>query len=258
VWQRNLKHIPLSWLEGKLPMPTIEEMIYNNFNHSEEENMVHSSFYYPKHNGSQFIANRLAENLTIAYNRDISRIEKKNNQWMVEGEAFDKIIFCGNIKDFPSVFSNTLNISRFVQPVEALEYHGTTSVLCEITTNPYSWIYLPDRQYSAHRIICTGNFAPSNNKDASLTGTIEFTDYRSLDEIKTNLSKMPFAPVYLTHQYTQYTYPIQGKDTKKLIHDLKKEIENEQVYLLGRFAEWEYYNMDAVMKAAMDLAEKIT
>jgi UDP-galactopyranose mutase len=26
------------------------------------------------------------------------------------------------------------------------------------------------------------------------------------------------------------------------------------VFLLGRFAEWEYYNMDGAIKAAMDLA----
>jgi protoporphyrinogen oxidase len=257
IWRRNLKNIPLSWLEGKLPMPTIEEMIFNNFNHAKEENMVHSSFYYPKQNGSQWIANRLAENLDIAYHRDISTIEKKNNQWIVHHEAFDKIIFCGNIKDFPNIFKDSLNIDPFVPAIEKLEYHGTTSVLCEIEKNPYSWIYLPDRAYRSHRIICTGNFARSNNSGTKLTGTIEFTDRMTRTEIAANLAKMPFSPQYLAHQYTKYTYPVQEKTTKNLISDLKKEVEKEHVFLLGRFAEWEYYNMDAAMKAAIDLAERI-
>ena len=30
VWRRDLKQVPLSWLEGKLPMPTVAEMIFNN------------------------------------------------------------------------------------------------------------------------------------------------------------------------------------------------------------------------------------
>ena len=35
VWRRDLKTVPLSWLEGKLPMPSIPEMIYDNINHVE-------------------------------------------------------------------------------------------------------------------------------------------------------------------------------------------------------------------------------
>jgi UDP-galactopyranose mutase len=238
-------------------MPTIAEMIYNNFNHSEEENMVHSHFYYPKQDGSQFIADRLAKNLDIVYNQDISTVDKKDNNWIVNGEAFDKVVFCGNIKDFPNIFKDTMNISRFVQPIEALESHGTTSVLCEIEKNPYSWIYLPNRAYSSHRIICTGNFARSNNSGTKLTATVEFTDYMTIDEIAINLSKMPFSPQYIAHQYTEYTYPIQEKTTRDLVRAVKQEVEKEQVFLLGRFAEWEYYNMDAAMYAAMNLAERI-
>lgn len=53
--------MPLSWLEGKLPMPTLKEMIYNNMKHIEERDFVHSSFYYPQTGGSQFLADTLAK-----------------------------------------------------------------------------------------------------------------------------------------------------------------------------------------------------
>lgn len=45
VWHRELTLIPLSWLEGKLPMLTVEEMIYNNMNHVKERAFVHSPFF---------------------------------------------------------------------------------------------------------------------------------------------------------------------------------------------------------------------
>lgn len=48
VWRRNLKLVPLSWLEGKLPMPTVEEMIFNNINHIKEKAFVHATFWYEK------------------------------------------------------------------------------------------------------------------------------------------------------------------------------------------------------------------
>jgi hypothetical protein len=176
----------------------------------------------------------------------------------VENQEFDKVIFCGNIKDFPAIFQNSLAIEAYHKPIAELEYHGTTSVLCKMTKNPFSWIYLPDNKYFSHRIICTGNFAVSNNKDKNIsTCVVEFTDYLSKEEIQENLAKMPFGINYIAHNFAEYTYPIQSKATKDMIINLKLTVENDNVYLCGRFAEWEYYNMDAAIKAAMVLLDNI-
>lgn len=258
VWRRDLKQIPLSWLEGKLPMPTVQEMIYFNMNHIEEQSFVHSSFFYAKHGGSQFIANRLAEGLTIRYNSTIHSIIKVDSNWMVNGEMFEKVIFCGNIKQLPLLLKNQLDISPYISEIETLESHGTTTVFCEIDYNPYSWVYMPSQEHESHRIICTGNFSKSNNAVGKFTGTIEFTDYISKEKIIDNLSYIPFCPKYLTHHYEKYTYPIQTRTTRTMLNKLKVTLETESIYLLGRFAEWEYYNMDAAIGAAMDLKKKIS
>ncbi|MDR1055897.1 MAG: NAD(P)-binding protein [Prevotellaceae bacterium] len=256
IWRKDLKKVPLSWLGGKLPMPTPEEIIYNNFNHVKEMNMVHSTFFYPKNNGSQFLADRLAGGTDIAYNIGITLMERTNNVWLINGEAFDKLIFCGNVKDLPRIIKG-IDISSFTSSVEALEYHGTTSVLCEIDENPFNWVYLPNRNYLAHRVICTGNFAKSNSVGKKLTATIEFTDYISEEDIDKQLQQIPFTPKHLAHSYTQYTYPIQNEDTREMLGRLKELVLKDNLYLLGRFAEWEYYNMDAAMGAAIDLSKQI-
>jgi protoporphyrinogen oxidase len=257
IWKQDLRNIPLSWLEGKLPMPTPEEIIFNNFNHVKEMNMVHSSFYYPKSNGSQLIADRLAENIRIEYNSNIDLIKKEGSCWNVKGENFDFIVFCGNIKDLPQMLSD-VDISYYHSEIELLDYHGTTSVLCEIQNTDYSWIYLPDPSYDPHRIICTGNFAYSNNASKDVkTATLEFTDYIEKDEILKQIKNIPFSLNYITHEYTKYTYPIQSPDTRHIISSLKDKLSSENLFLLGRFAEWEYYNMDAAIAAAIDLSEKI-
>lgn len=253
IWKRDLKTVPLSWLAGKLPMPTVEEIIFDNFNKASETTMVHSSFYYAKQNGSQFLADRLADGLDIQFDIEIKKIRKTENKWDIAGELFDKVIFCGNIKKLPDIIGDQIDISEFIQPINELEYHGTTSVLCEIDPNPYSWVYLPDKNYIPHRIICTGNFSVTNNAEGKLTATVEFTDYAGFNEILDNLKKIPYFRKHITHRYTEYTYPIQSETTRKLIDQIKKCLKNEQIYLLGRFAEWEYYNMDAAMGAAIDL-----
>jgi protoporphyrinogen oxidase len=255
VWKRDLSQVPLTWLAGKLPMPTVEEIIFDNFNKANETTMVHSSFYYAKNNGSQFLVDRLAEGLNINYNSQIQKLDKKEDQWIVNGIAFDKILFCGNVKDLPAIVEGEIDLSSYSIPIAALEYHGTTSVLCEIEKNPFSWIYMPDGTHQSHRIICTGNFAATNNGREALTATLEFTDEVDKETILENLKKIPYSPKYLAHRYTQYTYPIQNGSTREVIQSLKEKIQSEGIYLLGRFAEWEYYNMDAAIGSAIDLSK---
>lgn len=261
VWRRDLTTVPMSWMEGKLPMPTTQEMRDNNACRVEEKSFVHATFWYEKRNGSQYIADKLAEGLNIIYNADINTIERVGDKWIVFGKEFDKVVFCANIKDMVKAIKG-VDISRYVEDVEALEYHGTTAVFCEIDANPYSWIYQPSRQHESHRIICTGNFAPSNNEtlntsEGRITATIEFTDYINKEGILDNLKRIPLNPKYLDHMYNQYTYPIQNANTRTMIKNLKDELAPEGFFFTGRFADWEYYNMDVAIGAAMDLCKTI-
>ena len=256
VWRRDLTTVPMSWMEGKLPMPTTQEMRDNNANRVEEKAFVHSTFWYEKNNGSQYIADKLSEGLNIRYNADVTSIRYVDGHWIVCGETFDKVVFCGNIKDMVSMIDG-VDISEYKDPVSRLEYHGTTAVFCEIDKNPYSWIYQPSRRHESHRIICTGNFALTNN-DASvpkgrITATIEFTDEISKDDILENLKRIPLNPKYLDHQYNKYSYPIQDAHTRDMIKSLKDRLVPDGFYFTGRFADWEYYNMDVAIGAALDL-----
>lgn len=260
VWRRNLTQVPLAWLEGKLPMPTVAEMIYNNMNHIEEKAFVHSTFWYEKKGGSQLIANRFAEGLLIRYNVDINSIKRERTKWVILGEKYDVVVFCGNIKNMVKMLEG-VNVDEYKQSIEDLEYHGTTAVFCEIDKNPYSWIYQPSREHESHRIICTGNFSKSNNDSSvannRITATIEFTDEICKDDIINNLNRIPLHPMYLDHQYNKYTYPIQNANTREMIKALKAELAATDFYFTGRFADWEYYNMDAAIGAAMNICKSI-
>ncbi len=256
VWRRNLNTVPLSWLEGKLPMPTVEEMILNNMNHVKEKAFVHSTFWYEKQNGSQYLADKLAQGVNVVYNTEIEEILREGESWIVNGQEFEKVVFCGNIKQLPSLLHEECLV-KYKKQIEDLEYHGTTSVFCEIDKNPYSWVYLPNNDYEAHRIICTGNFSPTNNPEGKMTATVEFTDEISEADIKKNLERVPLHPRYITHKYNKYTYPIQDADTRNMIKLVKADLSKIGFYFTGRFADWEYYNMDVAMNAAMKTCETI-
>ncbi|MDG1722779.1 MAG: NAD(P)-binding protein [Flavobacteriaceae bacterium] len=259
IWKKDLSKVPLDWLEGKLPMPKVEEIFYNNIIKEKETNMVHSSFFYPKANGSQFLADRLSEGLNINLSTSVNSLlkDRKTKKWIINSEKeFDIVFFTGNIKALPSMLINDF-LENEEEQIKLLDFHGTTTVLCEIDPNDYSWVYMPDIKYDAHRIICTGNFSKNNNKQGVLSATLEFTDFVSEETIKEQLKNIPFAPKYISHKYTKYTYPIQDVTTRTLISKVKAITEKEGLYLSGRFAEWEYYNMDAAMGSAIDLAKRI-
>ncbi len=254
IWRRKLSDIPLAWLTGKLPMPSVKQILEANISKMKEMQMVHSTFHYPKEKGSQYIADSLAKTLDIRYNSPVERICRLEDCWEVKGERFDAVIFCGNVKHIPGILEGVpVELDRLNQ----LEAHGTTSVLCEIDENPYSWVYMPSTIHESHRVICTGNFARSNSPEGMATATVEFTLKLSKNEILEQLKRIPFNPRYITHKYTPYTYPIQTEYTADIIADTKTQLSPYRFYLLGRFAEWEYYNMDAAMEAAMKLVNKV-
>lgn len=166
IWQMDCNQIPLSWLEGKLPMPTVKEILLNNIEKKSEMEMVHSSFYYPKQGGSQFLADTLADGLNICFNSAIDELLFDGEVWEVGGEQFDCVIYTGNIKKLPEMLRCLPSSIPQFTTIQELSEHGTCSVLCSIDTNPYSWIYLPSELLVSHRIICTGNFS-------SLKGTLQ-------------------------------------------------------------------------------------
>ena len=257
IWQRDLSDVPLGWLDGKLPMPTVKEMILANISHEAENKFVHSSFYYPKNGGSQFIADRLAKGLDIEYNSNIDRIDiGSDGRLKVKDEYFDSLVYCGNVRDLPSICPDA-DMSSFEEGLANLEYHGTTAVFCEIDKSPYSWFYQPSPLHSSHRVICTGNFSETNNASGEMTCTVEFTGEIGIDDIKSQLKLMPFHPKYIAHHFSPCTYPLQKGNTRKLIGDLKTHLSNYNIHLVGRFAEWEYFNMDAVMGSASGVVQRV-
>lgn len=258
VWRRDLSKIPLAWLDGKLPMPTVSEMVFANINHVSEKAFVHSSFYYPKQGGSQFIVDTLAKGLDIVFDYRVKSIERTSDgKLRINGEEFDDLVFCGNLKDLPSMLKSRVDIGALADSIAQLESHGTTAVFCETDPIPYSWFYQPSSKHQSHRFICTGNFSPSNNAPGKMTCTIEFTDDICEDDIRGQLEHMPYNPKYITSHFSACSYPIQHSDTREIIASLKERLANYGIRLVGRFAEWEYFNMDVAIGSAMRNAENM-
>ncbi|WP_085537153.1 protoporphyrinogen/coproporphyrinogen oxidase [Massilibacteroides vaginae] len=257
IWKTDLTQISLDWLTGKLPMPTISDIIKMNILRLDESKMVHSTFFYPRRNGSQFLADTLAEGLPIQYNKNIESYQRTNGKWQIEGKQYDAVIYTGDIRDLTTSLPNEVLSSEHKEMVKTLRANGTTVALCEIDANDCSWLYFPDKKILPHRIIYTGNFSPANNGDNKrLTCSIEISGHCSITDFYEELKKMPGNPELLAYNYHPASYVVHTHETKGIINPIKQALETQKFYLLGRMAEWEYYNMDTAIDAAMNIEKR--
>lgn len=259
IWKTDLSLVSMEWLEGKLPMPNLCDIIFSNVVRKEECNMVHAKFYYPKEGGSQFIIDRLKKNLDIRVATDIIDMQLKNNTITIKNEKFDKIIFTGDIRQLPQSVKQLLeNGGIDVSQLQFLKSNGTSTLFCETDETETSWLYIPEKFTQAHRIIYTGNFSSTNNRGSSRqTCTVEFSGKVDFEVMCEEIKKLPGNLKALDYNFEPNSYVIQDKNTRKLISDIKRVLEKNNVYLLGRFAEWEYYNMDKCMEAAFNLSQRL-
>lgn len=257
IWRTDLSTVPMPWLEGKLPMPDLKEILVSNIVRKEESQMVHSSFYYPKVNGSQYLVDRLSKGLDIRVDAEVIDARKNGGKYEIGGETgFDKIIHCGDIRCLPNYMDDILSQKIDIQPLKKLRSNGTSNVLCETDPNDISWLYIPEEFTKAHRIIYTGNFSPANNgASRRKTCVVEFSGQVVYEEILNELPKLPGNLKPISYNYEPNSYVIHDSHTKDLIDNVKSILKEENIFLLGRFAEWEYYNMDKCVEAAMKLSE---
>ncbi len=261
IWKTDLSKVALPWLDGKLPMPNYRETILSNILRKEEGNMVHSSFYYPKNNGSQFIADTLAQGTKIIYNTTVDSIVRKGNEWIInDAYSAENIIYTGDIRQLNQTVKEVSdNISAGLQKVKDLKSNGTSNLLCTVDDNDYSWMYLPEQQTPAHRIIFTGNFSKTNNApEGNRSCTIEFSGYTPKEEMLQAIKQLPFNPKAIAHNYEPNSYVIQQNGDKENIDHTRSLLQEQNFHLCGRFAEWEYHNMDKAIESAMRVVRSIS
>lgn len=260
VWNTDLNKVSMDWLAGKLPMPNLKDIIISNIFKEEETNMVHSYFYYPKYNGSQFIVDRLKEGLMVSTKTNIKDLSFYNKKILINGQTFEKLIYCGDIRMLPNKLKILLKQHHVdIDYLENLKANSTSNIFCETNYTDMSWLYLPDSSTKAHRIIYTGNFSNSNNNGSTRsTCVVEFSGKLGYQEMCKELEKLPGDLNPIGYNFEESSYIIHDHKTAATIKRVKRVLETYHIYLLGRFAEWEYYNMDKVIENAILLAKKIS
>ena len=99
-----------------------------------------------------------------------------------------------------------------------------------------------------------GNFIKPN-RNYTITESIGI---KSLEEIVKHGNRIPYLKKLIDYNVSDYAYVIYDHNYQKSVSQIKNYLSHEGLYSIGRFGEWEYYNMDICIESAMKLSNLIS
>jgi protoporphyrinogen oxidase len=277
IWNIDASEMSLHWVDGRVPKPPMEDIVKSAVG-VETEGYTHQLyFYYPKHGGIQAIIRALEQKAKITRNFTVKTIRKKNKTWVVsDGEVekeYDKLV--STIPLFDLINALEAVPAPVANALKGLKYNSLIAVLMGVDNsdlNNYTAVYYPDSNFLANRVAFPKNFSENNVPKNCSSIVAEITSNRADDswrmtdqEILAHVQKYFQSQNVLNENEVCYSKVLRSRYAY-VIYDLKylQNIKWVMEYLskigitpLGRFAEFEYLNMDACIVRAMEMARKI-
>lgn len=251
IWNRKASEMSPDWIEDKLPLPD-KSGFTKALLESNKDSMPHSSFYYPNSNNQNTFIDALAEGLKVEFNTTINSIEKHANIWILNGRhEFDLIINTGPLNILPNFIKDCPD--KVKNCARNLNYNQVTTMLWRTAGTTDTWTYHPERETIFHRHIHIGNFFTPQQKK-SITEAIGLHSY---EEMKLEGEKFEELLEPIGYHVSDHAYVVFDNNYKASRDTILDYLASIGLYTLGRFGEWEYYNMDICIKSAMKLSDNL-
>lgn len=277
IWNCKAGKMGIEWVE-RVPKPPLEDIIKSALG-IETEGYTHQLyFYYPIKGGIQMLIRAFELKLkNVIRNYEVKSVRKIGRKWLVSNgldeREYDRIISCIPIFDLMNAMKGIPG--RVNSAVNALKYNSLTVVMLGIDKVKLSdkfAVYVPQRDLIFHRICFhsyMGSWYTPRGKSsvvAEITtnpgdGVHEMSDRQLIEHVVRGLDKEGFIAkkdicesAVKRMKYGYVVHDLKYSKNTKLIHDYFRSI---NIPLCGRFAEFEYLNMDAAIRRALELSKTI-
>lgn len=277
IWNTDLETMGLDWVE-RIPKPPMEDVLKSAIG-IETEGYTHQLyFYYPIHGGIQGLIESIRNNVShVTTHFEVKKIYQYNGEWIVSN-GVDKKIFGKLISTIPifDLLNALENVPQNIRDAAAkLQYNSLIIVMVGVNVDKLSdktAVYVPDTNHLFHRICFNKYFSDKLVPDgkssimAEITANIgddiwSMSDRDITESVITSLDKEGFIKredVCETDvRRTQYAYVIPDREYSKNLQIIRSYLDTLGIELCGRFSEYKYLNMDACIRSAMNMAEKV-
>ncbi len=277
LWKYDPAFMDVQMVE-RIPQPTDEEIMRSASGETIAGYLHQLYFHFPKDGGIETVvrgfANRLTNKCKIHLNSPISSLENKGNRFFAKaGDVIlgaDRVISTIPIQELTNAYVGASDIVR--EHVNELKYNSIIIVFVktkeDLSGDNFAFMN-PEKDIIFHRI-SKMDFLGTSYKSDSATYMVEityrkgdYTDSLSYGELKKRVAegliKLKFARTLQNIEFInitkhQYAYVIYDLNHKKNMEAVRAYYDSQGVYLNGRFGNFEYWNMDKVLRESKKLA----
>ena len=249
IWNCEPKNMSPDWVSGKLPIPD-KLSFFKGLISKEDDKMPHSTFHYPNTNNQNTFIEALASNLTITYNYPVTHIchDEGKGKWIINNEKeYDKIVSTLPLNVVPLLMENIP--PAILEDAGKLKYNKVTTMLWETKGTDRTWTYIPGDNNFFHRYIHIGNFF----KPAINYSITEVVGEKTYEEMVANGKKDEFLVRPVDYFVSEHAYVVFDQNYNNATTAIKNYLSEVGLYTLGRFGEWQYYNMDICIEKSLEL-----
>jgi protoporphyrinogen oxidase len=278
IWKYPTEQMSLHWVDGRIPRPPVEDIIRSAIG-IETEGYTHQAvFSYPLDGGIEALVQAIAEPVSgfIHTGFKVTSLRKKGSTWEISNgtETFiaDRVICTMPVQHLLPCLEQVP-----VPVLDACRALVCNSLVCVNigVTGPLpdiSWMYIPDKALGkTNRISFPSNFsrhaAPEGYSSilAEITHqpgdpTASLTDEELIGEVTGMLDTMEICTkdriVFSSVIRQPFAYVVYDLGYQKNISTIKDYCADLGIPLVGRFAQFEYLNMDGVIRSVMDFVAR--
>lgn len=280
IWKYPLSKMNTDWIAGRVPAPSLNDIIGGADEKGRKEFGGNKYFHYPLRNGTGAIPAALTRGSgNIHYGFEAKEIERAKKGIEVgfhngRHRGFDKIISTLPLPELVSMIDDVPG--EIGRAARSLVHNSSVCVNLGIGRQRISdkhWLYFPERKYAFNRISFPGNFSPSTVPDGKSSVLTEVT-FRSSDNRppKPNeyyigqvvdglrdagILRKGEEPEAVDIAILEYAYVVYDTQHANNVNLVRRYLESMGIFTAGRFGEWEYLNMDGAILSGRKTAGRL-
>jgi len=276
IWKFPTDRMSHHWVDGRIPRPPVDDIIRSAIGIDTEGYTHQAVFSYPLDGGIEALVRAIAHPVEkfIRTGFFVTSIKKSGDQWQIsngnEVILADRCICTMPVQHLHVCLEGVPPAVK--NAIAALKYNSLVCVNIGISgpVPPLSWLYVPDpllgktnrisfpSGYSRHVAPegCSAILAEITHQPHDEVSGM--TDTELIDEVVDMLQDMHLLTkdqiVYSSIERQPFAYVVYDLGYLKNIAIVKEYFNGLGLPLVGRFAQFEYLNMDGCIRSVMDFA----
>lgn len=276
VWNIPVEQLSMS-MASRIPNPPPEDILKSSLGYTTEGYLHQLYYHYPKRGGYQAICEAWKGVVPIHYQFRVDKIgfhEGKIRLCNQHGERreYDQVVSTMPIHDMiakldmpvPEAIQQAVD-NLIVNPMIIISF-----ALSGSDNNQYTAVYFPEEEFLVNRVSFPCTFSSQNSPEGHWSVQAEITcaphsttwkksDAELLAHTREGLQQRKLLPgdeaiVFTKINRIERSYVVYDVGYEERIQTLRNWFAAKGIYLLGRFSNFEYINVDMAVDKAMKLA----